>query len=160
MKNNRINIYIAKEDRKKLDELKVKYKLSLTTIVDILIYITLDCLKLNANKETLTKFTTQTLYVKGDKTSIKIPRTYKKDKNFDDLDKNKFANNCLNVYIKKEIHLYITNADILNGKYGYWNRINEEMQKRNDPRWQYNEKLREQVTIVKQNKDYFKKLLG
>ena len=159
MKNNKINVYIAKEDRKIIDQLKVKYHLSLTTIVDILIEITYDCLKLNADKETTERFTTSYLYIRGNKTSIKIPRHYKLDQ-YENVDKSRFASNCLNVYLKHEINLFITNKDILEGKYGYWNRINNEMEKRYDNRWQYNENLRNQVNIVKQNKEYFRKILG
>lgn len=160
MKNNRINVYIEKDDRKKIDDLKVKYKLSLTTIVDILIEVTYDCLKLNCNEDILNKFIKQNLYVQGNKTSIKMPRSYRKNKEYENVERNKYANNCLNAFIKKDIVKFIQNKDILEGKYGYWNRINQEMKKRYDPKWQYNENLRNQITIVKQNKDYFKKILG
>ena len=160
MKNNKINVYIAKEDRKKLDEIKVKNQLSLTAIVDILIEITYDCLKLNCNEETMKKITNMYVYQRGNKTSIKIPRSYKRNTMYETVDKSRFASNCLNIYLKKEINIFIKNKDILEGKYGYWNRINQEMKNRHDPKWQYNENLRNQVNIVKQNKEYFKKILG
>ena len=160
MKNNKLYIYIANEDKKKIDEVKIKYKLSLSAIVDILIYVTLDCLTCNADKEVKEKFTTKHLYPLINKTSIQMPKRYKKDLNFKNVDKTRFANNCLNAFIKKDIAKYIKNADILNGKYGYWNRIHQEMQKTIDPRWNYNENLRNQVMIVKKNKEYFKKILG
>lgn len=159
MKNKRINIYIEDKDRKKIDDIKAKYQLSLTTIVDILISVTYTTLKNDLNNDNLEKITTKNLYIKGKKTSIKEPRNYKLE-TYKDINKNAFANNVLNIYLKKEINLFIKHTDLITAKYGYYNVIHQEMQKTYDPNWKYNENLRNQINIVKRNKEYFKKVLG
>lgn len=132
-----INIYLNKEQRKEIDKMKVKYHLSLTTIVDIICEITNDSLFLNADEITTNDFKTRHLYEHTKyKTSISMPKWAEKNK--DQLIKpNRFINNSIQAYLKKEIHLYIKKADILNGKHGYWNRINQELTTRTDEWWEY-----------------------
>ena len=134
---NTINIYLDKQQRKELDKLKVKHHLSLTTIVDIVSEITYDCLFLNADDKTNNDFKTRHLYEHTKKkTSITMPKWVERNK--DHLEKpNRFVNNSIQAYLKKEIHLYIKKADILNGKHGYWNRINQELTTRTDDWWEY-----------------------
>ncbi len=151
-----INIYTDKEERKLIDSLKVKYQLSLTTIVDILCEVTYDCLFLNTDKDIKEKVLNEHLYQRTNKTSIKQPRILNK---YDLQYPGRFANNCLHLYISKQIAKYIKNADILNGKYGYWNRIEQELVKRTDNWWQYNTHLRMQRRMLRENKEYFKKAL-
>lgn len=159
MNQKKLYVYISSEDKKKIDEVKNKYQLSLSAIVDILILITLQILKMDINEEMLNKFTKTHMYPLTNKTSIQMPKNYKKNLNFDEVDKTRFANNCLNAWIKKDITKFIQHKDLLNGKHGYWNQIQNTMQKTYDPRWDYNQNLRKQVRIVKKNKEYFKKIL-
>ena len=159
MPKNRINIYIEPEDRKKIDELKCKYQLSLTTIVDILISVTYWVLKNDLNNTEIERVMQNNLYLKGNKTSIKMPRNFKNE-TYNEVNKSAFANNVLNIYLKKEINLFVKHTDLITAKYGYYNTIHKEMQKTYDPRWQYNENLRNQINIVKRNKEYFRKILG
>ena len=150
-----INIYTNKEERKLIDSLKVKYQLSLTTIVDILCEITWDCFYLNADKELFEKIKNTHLYERSNKTSIKQPRILNK---YDLEHPNRFVNNCVHLYLSKDIKKYI-NKDILEGKYGYWNRIDKELTTRQDNWWQFNNHIRMQRRMLRENKDYFKKAL-
>ena len=156
MSRKTINIYLSKEDKRKIDALKVKYQLSLTTIIDILADVTNDTLKLENNEDLIYRIQNISMYQAENKTSVKEPKCFGR---LEIENKNKYANNILHIYLNNEIGKLITHSDLITGKYGYWNRINKEMQTRKDNWWQYNETLRLQRRILRENKEYFKKAL-
>lgn len=145
---NTINIYLTKDQKKQVDKLKVKYQLSLTTIVDVLCEITWDCLFLNADKELEERFKTKHIFILTNKTSIKMPK-YLKNKELEHP--NRYVNNCLQVYLRHEPTLWFK-KDIVEGKNQYWNRIERELTKRTDNWWKYNEYIRYQSRMQKGNK--------
>ena len=153
---SRINIYTSKEDRKLIDNLKVKYQLSLTTIIDVLCDKTEDIFFMNGNKQLMETLKNVNIYGSKGKTSIKEPRIFSQkrrenDKEWEKTQKSRFANNVLHIYLNKDIHKYIKNATLLNGKYGYWNSIEQELKKRVDNWWNYNQHVRYLKRFLKEN---------
>lgn len=159
-----INIYLTKEERKKVDLLKAKYHLSLTTIVDVLCDITEQTFFLNCDENLYNDLKNRHWYALVEKTSIKEPKLFSKKIRgteqkaiWEESHKTRFANNVLHIYLYKEIGKFIQHQDLLNGKYGYWNNIEKELNKRVDNFWQYNEHIRLQRRMLKENRNYFKK---
>ena len=140
-----LNIYLTKEQKQQVDKLKVKYQLSLTTIVDVLVEITWDCLILNCDNELTTRFKEKHIYPLTQKTSIKMPK-YLKNKYLEHP--NRFANNCLQMYLRHEPTIFLK-KDVVEGKHQYWNRIEKELTKRTDNWWKYNEYIRYQSRMNK-----------
>lgn len=148
MKNETINIYLSNEQRKKVDSLKVKYRLSLTTIVDILCELMQDALFLNADKELEERFKNKHLYALCKKTSIKVPRFIKKMENVKPC---RYVNNILQAYLRGEMRLFIK-SDILEGKNGFYARLEKELTTREDNWWEYNRYIRMQKRFERTNK--------
>ena len=136
--NKRINVFLNEEDRRKLKELKYKYRLGYGHLIRI-ITINTDCMPLL--KEFITKnknlYNTKTLT----KTSIKIP-----GKN---TLKASFYNNALIMYLEK-LH-----KNVLNEKQysKFNNQIATEMQITEDPLWNYNEYYRLRYVAKKFDKE-------
>ena len=146
---NTINIYLTKQQRQKIDKMKVKYKLSLTTIVDIICEITNQCLWINGEEKSTYDMFNRNLYKREGKTSIKEPLWIRRNK----LEHpNRYVNNCLQAYLRNEIHLFVQKTDSLEGKHGYWNAINQELLKREDNWWEYNRFIRMQKRNERENK--------
>lgn len=163
-----INIYLNTEERKQLDNLKVKYRVSLTTIADVVTKITFKYFLQNEEKlegnDKLKKLFKEYLYIKGRKTSIKEPKGYKKEEGgqyitgntyAQNVSKSRFVTNCLVIYIKKEIKKHIREELAEH----YWNDINKELTNRKDEFWNYNDHIRLQRRMLRENKEYFKKAL-
>ena len=151
MNKKTINIYTSKEDRKTIDKLKVKYQLSLTTIIDILLFVTTKYL----NEESIKDLANKYKYKKSQKTSIKTPKIYK-DLKWENIKENIYATNVLQIYLKKDINKYIENKETLQK---YYNDINNKMTTTNDEFWNYNQHIRMQRRMLRENKEYFKKEL-
>ena len=143
-----INIYLNKEERQKIEKLKVKYQLSLTTILDILCEYTMISLKYENNETLLNDFTTRHLYAQEGKTSIKEPRNLYK---LEIKNKSAYLNNVLHTWLNKDIGRYIKHVDLITGKYGYYNSIEKELNKRTDAWWNYNQQARMLKRFLKQN---------
>lgn len=136
----RINIFLNKDDRKKADEIKVKYQLSLTTIVDLLVQITTIALLTEENgQEKIKHLKTEYLHSKGAKTSIKIPRTFKTDSEWNkDAKLSVYTTNVLKIYLYKEANKYLTKDHAEK----YYNECNKRMTQTQDNWWNYNQHLR------------------
>ena len=145
----KLNLYLNKEERQKCNKLKVKYQLSLTTIIDVLCEYTMQCLKLENNETILNDFTTRHLYAHEGKTSITEPKCLKR---YEIKNKSAYVNNVLHTYLNNDIGIYIKHVDIITGKYGYWNSIEKELQKRTDNWWNYNQHVRYLMRYLKENK--------
>lgn len=152
MAKKTINIYLDKTDRDAIDKLKVKYELSLTTIVDILVFVTTKYLENTEIYENLQK---DYIYNKGKKTSIKKPKIFN-SLNWENLKECKYCTNVLLLYVRKDIKKYIKDQETLNK---YYNLINQKMTTTKDEFWNYNNHIRMQRRMLKENKDYFRKAL-
>ena len=153
MASETINIYTSKDQRKLIDKLKVKYQLSLTTIVDILVFVTTKYME--SNTEKFEELTNKYVYKKGGKTSIKKPKIFKTLK-WNNVKENRFATNVLLIYIKKDIANWLKNKDDVTK---YYNLCNEKMTKTEDQFWNYNQHIRMQRRMLRENKEYFKREL-
>ena len=151
MPTDTINIYTSKDQRKEIDKIKVKYQLSLTTIVDILVFTTTKLLK---STEKLEELTSKYVYKKGGKTSIKKPKIFRELK-WQNIKENRFATNVLMIYLHKDISKWLEKEDITK----YYNMCNEKMTKTTDEFWNYNQHIRMQRRMLRENKEYFKKEL-
>ena len=160
--NKTINIYLDSQYRKQVESLKVKYRLSLTTIVDVITKITFKYfLWSKEDINNATRLYDEYLYPKGKKTSIKEPKLYKENPYINGTSwhkenrKSRFTTNCLMIYLKKEIKNYIKQEDVEK----YYNDINKELTTRKDEFWNYNEHIRMQRRMLRENKEYFRKAL-
>ena len=166
-----INIYLNSKERKLVDDLKVKYRLSLTTIVDVITKYTFKYFfqyaveKNNKNEEDLKRLYHEYLYLKGRKTSIKEPQIFKKENGGIYLigneyakgqSKSRFVTNSLMIYLNKTIENYVKDKEMVQA---YWNNINKELLTRKDDFWDYNQYVRKQRRMLRENKEYFKKAL-
>ena len=155
-----INVYLTKQERKMIDDLKAKYQLSLTTITDILCFQTYHAMLLEENKNQSKKGLRHTLtetymHERGGKTSIKKPKILKQNSLFGNFrKKDRFATNVIKIYLYKEIDKYITDKEIIQKE--YWNAINNKFTTTRDEFWNYNNFVRNMRRGLKENKDYFK----
>lgn len=151
-----INVYLNNEERKQIDNLKVKYQLSLTTITDILVMATMKVFLQTNNKELIERLKNEYLYIPGKKTSIKQPKIFSDKELFaKEQHKSRFATNVIMIYLKKEIKNYVNEQ--LASK--YWNDCNKKLTTTKDSFWNYNQHIRLQRRMLRENKDYFRKAL-
>lgn len=151
-----INIYLNSQERKLVDDLKVKYQLSLTTIVDILVMVTMKVFLMTNDKEKVDHLKNEYLYTPGRKTSIKQPKIFSDKELFaKEQHKSRFATNVIMLYIKKDIKNYV-NQEQANK---YWNECNSRLTTTKDQFWNYNTHIRMQRRMLRENKEYFKKAL-
>lgn len=143
MKEKTINIYIPKDQRKKIDELKVKYRLSLTTIVDILVFTTWKYLR-GDQIETLTK---TYIYKKGAKTSVKMPKIFSQLIWNESVKKQRLATNVLMIYLNKDIKKYVADDKVNK----YYNDLNNKMTTTVDEFWDYNQFIKKQRRLLREN---------
>lgn len=136
-----VNIYLTKQDKKKLDDLKWKYHVSYSTIANICVL----CLaKYIGNRED---------YIydeKGYKTSIKAKYEY------EGLHVSQLYTNALKMYLNKEIKKYTNEQinQIVSSKIA--NMLNETWEEN----WNGNYFNRLMPKLLRKNKDYYKKVLG
>ena len=157
MAKNTINIYLNKDERTKIDNLKVKYQLSLTTITDILVMVTTKVFTQKNDPELLNRLMNTYLYKNGKKTSIKTPSLFKKDSLFSKQEhKSRYTTNVIKIYLKHDIKTYINDPKLIEM---YWNECNEKMTKTKDEFWDYNKHVRYQRRMLRENKEYLKKAL-
>lgn len=151
-----INIYLNNQERKLVDNLKNKYQLSLTTITDILVMCTMKVFLMTNNKELVEHLKNEYLYTPGRKTSIKQPKIFSDKELFGkEQFKSRFATNVIMIYIKKEIKNYVS-QELANK---YWNECNSKLTTTKDTFWNYNQHIRLQRRMLRENKEYFRKAL-
>lgn len=151
-----INIYLNTEERKSIDQVKNKYRLSLTTITDILVMVTMKAFLNTNNKELIERLKNEYLYTRGRKTSIKQPKIFSDKELFaKEQHKSRFATNVIMLYIKKDIKRYLNEEQ----QKEYWNDANKKLTTTTDTWWNYNNHIRLQRRMIRENKEYLKKAL-
>ena len=135
-----VNIYLTKQDKKKLDELKWRYHVSYSTIANICAM----CLVKYIGKKDEYLYTD-----KGYKTSIK-PRI-----EFEGINTSKLYTNALKMYLNKEIKKYTSEEinKIVTSK------IANELQDTWEENWNGNYFNRLMPKLIRKNKQYYKKIL-
>ena len=171
MGKDTINIYLNKQERKMMDDIKYKYQLSLTTIADIITFWTYHTFlvidqpilaKEHKQEELLEyKLANEYFYEHKYKTSIKKPKRIKSGlfKGAKNQNKaySKFVDNSLKIYLYKDINKYSNDKNMIQKE--YWNKINAELQNTRDEYWNMNNTIRNIRRALKENKDYWQKAL-
>lgn len=150
-----INIYIRKDKKEQIDKMKLRYQLSLTTIVDILVFETYKLLNDPKDNTLINKFKGNYIYLKTAKTSIKEPKVYSM-LNMTHREKCIFATNVLECYMRKDFKQYIKDQTKLNK---YYCKCDRKMTDTYEENWNYNNFIRMQRRMLRANKDYFRKAL-
>lgn len=155
-----INIYLTKQNKTKADKLRIKYKVSLSTIASIVSFSLLKYINLY-NQNELEKLKTEYIVSKQAsttyKTSIK-PRNFTKGSYLGDMletNRNCFVSNALLIYLEGLIKNYL-NPQQSNK---YYAEIDKNLQETFDTYWDYNANIRNQRRMMRQNKEYWKKVL-
>lgn len=149
-KVNRINIYLSYQDKQVLNEIRDKYHLSYSTIINIIFnHIAVGHLPLWMDH----------YYYEDDKstkTSVK-PRAMTEDSYYKQLPMTMILTNVIKAFTRKEIQKLTgwKDKDIQKKN----SQIYNEFQNTYDPNWNGNEWQRRMPRLIKQNKDYYKKLL-
>lgn len=152
----RFNIYITESEKDKANTIQQKYKISLSTMVSILAYTTYYCLKHYGTKDLedlqLEYVDTKCNY----KTSIK-PRCMKDTEILAKLITNKsiYLTNVLKLYLSRNIAKYLTKK----GLEYYYNDIDKKFQTAKEVFWNYNNVVRSNARAIKNNKEYYQRLL-
>lgn len=157
---DKLTLYWDKKTKAKLLFLKNKYKLSVSTILDIL--LNTDIYKCNylTNKYIFK-------YAERERTTIKP----KCELNKSIKEKTKAVNNIAYIYCHGEFSLYadliMEELKILEDKKGemkpkiindYLNHVQKELETRTDIYYLYNETTRNQIKFYKENAEYLKKI--
>lgn len=152
-----INIYITKSEKKELYNLQCKYQVSLSTIVSCVSYWTIKILLDTFNEQQKQLFLEN--YIYKDKTNYKT--SVKPKKLFEVLanmqHKNIVATNSIKMYLGKNIKDWTNNTKAINK---YYREIDRELQMTIEPHWNYNQVNRRMPRILRENKEYYKKILG
>lgn len=155
-----INIYLTKDEKQKAHKIQSKYKVSLTTIADVIIWVSYYALLhyskvLKANDQLANNY----IENKGTKTSIKTPKCLKENELMTCLIGNKamiYTTNVLRLYLNKTIKEYLTEEGI---NY-YWNKCDQKLQEIQERFWDYNNFTRMTRRNLKENKEYYKKAIA
>ena len=155
----RVNIYINNEEHKQLEKISQKYKVSLSTIADILIQTTYYEM-IHEGKDKTQDYNTQLQmeYILKNgfekKTSCK-PKCYNKGSLYAEQISKKdcYTTNVIKLYCTKEIEKYLTEE----GKKCYYEKINKKFQETKEQFWNYNNFLRSTRRSLKENIAYYKK---
>jgi hypothetical protein len=154
MKKKIINIYLSTKDKKALDEIKYKYHLSYSTIVNTItrpIYI-----YLREQLEDTDMYKNDREIAKKDK-EINIEHYYKTSIKPREQDKpNVCYENATKMFIRKEMDKYIKEPELTKIR----NMIYNEFQNTYEENWEGNKWHRLLPKMIKQNPEYYKKLLG
>lgn len=143
----KINIYITQKTYNKINEIKQKYKVSLSTIIDKGI----ESIKAN----NIVKLKMKYYYPNEKKTSVK-PRMTNTLNGFKDSEISMIYSNFIELYINdswKDIGL--TAEEVKRIK----NEINTKLQKAREQFWNYNEVIRNTARAMKENKEYYERIM-
>lgn len=152
-----INIYLNKQEKLTANKVSSRYRVSMSTIADKCSYWLFYLITKYGSDELMDQLTNEYIDSKGNyKTCIK-PKN--KDEYIGQAIKNpsRFYSNALKIYLNHKIKDYISNNDAVNL---YYNKIDQELQKAEDPYWNYNQQIRNFRRIIRQNPDYIKKALA
>lgn len=150
-----INIYLTKEQKKKADKVRIKYKVSLSTIAGIVAYELANRLIKCDRRDYLEKLQEDYLQKNGTyKTSIK-PREILNGALNGIQKKNLYTTNALIIYLDGKVREYLDNENCNK----YYAQIDKKLNEAYDIYWDYNSNIRQQRRMIKQNKEYWKKVL-
>ena len=151
-----INVYLNKQQKQKADKVRIKYKISLSTLAGIVSYELVHSLISESKENMIQKLQDQYLQEKGNyKTSIKPREITGKDQYLNQLiqNKNKFTSNALIIYLDGKIKDYIDDVN------HYYANIDKKLSQAYDIYWDYNTIVRSQARAIRQNKKYYKRIL-
>lgn len=152
----RINIYITRTEKDKADKVCKKNLVSLSTLTDVTTYWLFYFVHHYGTQEQM-KMLSETYIAKENnyKTSIK-PKL--KDEYLGQIleEPSKWCSNALKIYLNHEIDKYLTDEKQINR---YYSKINEQLQKTKEIHWNYNAVIRQQRRSMRENKEYWKKVL-
>lgn len=149
-------VYITKEQKKKADKIRNKYKVSLSTLAGIVSYELANRLVKEKKEDLLKQLQEKYIQEKGNyKTSIKPREICGKDQYLNQLitNKNTYTSNALIIYLDGKIKNYIDDTD------HYYSAIDKKLNEAYDIYWDYNCNIRNQRRMLRQNKEYWKKAL-
>lgn len=150
-----INIYLTSEEKNALNKIRAKYRVSLSTLTGKVCYWTYYCIQHYGSTEILKSLQNEYISKTGNnKTSCK-PRELNEVLGEEIKNKNIYATNCLKIYVAHDIKKYCN----LKGVNKYFNEIDKALQNAYDVYWDYNNSIRNQRRMLKQNKEYWKKAL-
>ena len=151
-----INIYITREQKQRLDRIRSKYKVSLSTLTGTVAYWLVYVLLHDDRKETIKEL--QEKYIQSTttyKTSVK-PREVLEVLGNEITDKSKFTSNALVIYLEHKIQDYVSKKYVDT----YYAKIDKKLNETFDVYWDYNCSIRNQRRMIRQNKEYWKKALN
>lgn len=153
----KINIYLNQEEKEKIEDLKAKYKCSLSTICDKVVFYTYKALLHYSNNENnIENLQNQYIDNKNNKKTSCNPKCFNDREIFTSIkNKNLFTTNCIKIYLAKSINKYVKEEGIKE----YWKDINSALQKTKEQYWDYNHFIRNEVRMIKHNKEYLKRKL-
>lgn len=157
-----IDIYLTKTEKDTIYETMTKYKISMSTIADILITETYYVLTHYGIENDLNKILEEEYLYKDERIFWKHgtirPKAYKKGTwhNVNIINKAKYTTNVLHIYVKKDIKQYATEE----GAKIYYQRINKEMCKRKEQNWDYNNVVRNMTKAIRNNWKYYEKIIN
>lgn len=144
-----INIYITPEQKIELDRICYKYKVSKSTIAEKVLFILTKHINWSAGekrKEIQTKLGTTYIYENsGTKTSIKPKPSTTHVLNAFYTNISKAYTNAVQIYLRKDIDKWIGKE--LTQK--FYNDLNTELQKTNEPNWDFNRFRRQMAKYEK-----------
>ena len=171
----KINIYLTENEKNEFHTIQNKYKISMSTIADkICFYFYKQTIHNPMDVELCNKL--QNEYIQFDKTG-KIIEGYKKEErrsktsiipkcfnekdgimyyNIKNPNKSIYITNVMYLYITKQLDKYITKK----GLQIFYNDINTEFSKTREQFWNYNNAVRNQTRAVRQNKDYYRRIVN
>lgn len=149
-------IYLSETELAKLKKTASKYRVSLSTLADVIIFETYKALKhgkKTTNEELEKNYFIKSPFIK--KTSIK-PKCFKEKEVMYGLIKNRsiYTSNALTIYANGRIEDYIEK-----GKDDYYNNINNKLNAIKEQYWDYNNFIRCQRRNLKDNKEYYKRAI-
>lgn len=150
-KNVRLNIYLTHEDKQILNQIKYKYQLSYSTIARLLLE---NLINVSGTKEI------DAIYLYPDdkgqtKTSIK-PRKFK---GYETLVKHPTIcyTNAIKLYTRNDIEKKLFLKETKYKK--FIKELEKSFKEEKDPNWNGNEWQRRMPRLIKQNREYYRKLL-
>ena len=150
-KNVRLNIYLTTEDKKKLNEIKFKYQLSYSTIARLLGEAMAS--HIENSKQILNGKYIYANDTGQKKTSIK-PRHDVWNNYFIETP-TVFYTNAIKIYTRNEEKKYMEVKEFSK----YQKELEKAFKEEKDPNWNGNEWQRRMPRLIKQNREYYKKLL-
>lgn len=154
-----INIYLTNDEKKQAQKIQQKYKVSLTTITDVLIFVSYYAL-LHYPTELKANDLLKNNYIKGkgNKTSIKTPYILKDKTPIGDTLIGKemiYCTNILKIYLNHEAKKWLTEE----GQNYYWKEIDRKLQQTQERYWDYNNFNRMSRRNLRENKEYYKRAI-